>query len=126
MDGLKAVARPVSVAAGTVLFRIGECASTVYLVRRGRLALIWAAAGNIFPMQTVEAGDIVGLPAAFNGTYSVTARAVEDCELAALLIDDLMHLLDCDPALLQAATALLAHQVARMRSLLVSISAEAP
>lgn len=115
---LNAHAVAIHVPAGEMLFSAGARALRVYLIREGRVALIWQATNNLHPMDVVGAGQIVGLPAALNGEYSVGARAVIDCELGVLDADDAVDFLDSQPGLLREAIRLLAQDVARMRSLL--------
>jgi CRP-like cAMP-binding protein len=69
-------------------------------------------------MDTLEPGSILGLPGAFNGEYSMSARAVEDSELGMIPVDKLMGLLESNPTLMRCVLELLAKDVAKMRSLL--------
>jgi CRP-like cAMP-binding protein len=63
-------------------------------------------------------GRIVGLPAALNGTYSLTASAVEDTELAFIPSQWVIELLEGDWRLSLAATRMVSREVVRMRSML--------
>ncbi len=114
------VAFDLSLPQGSVLFRRGDPASAVYVLRTGKVAFVWSDSHGIHPMDTHTAGSIIGLPAALNGEYSITARAVEDSELGFIPVPKVMELLECNPRLMQAATKLLGQEVARMRSLLTS------
>lgn len=78
---LDKVAVNLSVSTGSVLFRSGEPALAVYVVRKGSIDLVWADSRCVFVMDTLGPGNIVGLPASVKGTYTLTARAAEDCEL---------------------------------------------
>jgi|HubBroStandDraft_5_1064220.scaffolds.fasta_scaffold385571_2 CRP-like cAMP-binding protein len=104
--------------AGTVLFRCGDSVSAVYLVRRGRLALEWASGNRLIQLDFAGPGRIVGLPAALNGTYSLTASAVEDTELAFIPSQWVIELLEGDWRLSLAATRMVSREVVRMRSML--------
>ncbi|MGA7523560.1 MAG: cyclic nucleotide-binding domain-containing protein [Acidobacteriaceae bacterium] len=106
---------------GSVVFQNGDPGSAVYLIRWGRIALVWTDANDVVPMDLHGPGRILGLPAAFNGTYSATAKAVEDSELGFVPSDRVLAMLECNPSLMQAAVRLLGQEVARMRSLAGSI-----
>ena len=115
---LDKLAIDASVSAGSLLFRRGDHVSGVFIVRSGKVALICAGrSDNVFPLETVGPGGLIGLPAAFNGDYSVTARAVEDCEVGYIPADRVLHALDGDTVLMQSALKFLAQELARMRSL---------
>lgn len=70
---LNAVAISAPMPKGSVVFQNGDPGSAVYLIRRGRIALVWTDANDVVPMDLHGPGRIVGLPAAFNGEYSATA-----------------------------------------------------
>lgn len=69
-------------------------------------------------MDTRDPGTVIGLPGAFNGTYSTAARAVEDSELGWVSVNTLMELLESYPDLMREVTKLLANEVSRMRTLI--------
>ena len=81
---LDAHAMPSQVQAGTTLFRGGDAVRAVYMIRRGRVAFTWSTKAGVTSLDTLGSGAIVGLPAVLNGEYSVSARAVEDCELGCI------------------------------------------
>jgi CRP-like cAMP-binding protein len=60
---LNAVAISAPVQNGSLVFRNGDPGSAVYVVRSGRIALIWCHSGQIYPMDTLGPGRIIGLPA---------------------------------------------------------------
>lgn len=103
---------------GSLLFRLNEPCVGVYVVRRGKISLRWAKNSNVYPMETAGPGSLVGLPAALNGSYSATARAVEDSALGFIPVDIVNYLLDCNPSLCRSAMELIAHEVRRMRLLI--------
>jgi len=111
----RAISAPLS--KGSVLFHSGEKASIVYVVRTGKISLVWTGINGVHPMDIREAGSIIGLPGVFNGTYSTAARAVEDSELGWIPADTLMALLECQPDLMQHVTRLLAEEVVRTRAM---------
>ncbi|HEX4037096.1 MAG TPA: Crp/Fnr family transcriptional regulator [Acidobacteriaceae bacterium] len=114
---LDAIAISTPVKNGSLLFRHGDPASAVYLVRSGRIAMIWCHSGQVYPMDTPGPGRIIGLPAIFNGDYSATAKAIEDSELGFIGADQVLRMLESDPHLMQAATRLLGQEVRRMRTM---------
>ena len=123
VKSLEKLAIDESVPAGSVLFRRGDPVSGVFIVRSGKVVLIWADhPGNVLPLDTVGPGGLIGLPAALNGDYSVTARAVEDCKLGFIPANTVLHLLDCDTRLMQSALKFLAQELARMRELFLRSS----
>lgn len=111
------IAESAAVPAGTVLFRCGDPVFRVYLVRKGRVVLVWPDSKNLQPMEVLGPGNLIGLPAALNGDYSVTARALEDCDLGVLPASRVVELLEGDPRMMQSAIRLLGQEVARMRRL---------
>lgn len=115
-DELNRLASSTFAPAGTVLFRRDEPSRSVYVVRSGRVALLWPDAEETTPMEMLEPGSILGLPAAINGTYSATAKAVADSELGAICADCVVELLATTPSLCRTAMRMMSLEVARMRS----------
>lgn len=113
---LLAVALPVAVPKSSVLFRAGDAAEAVYLVRKGRVVLRWKVESNLRFFETAGSGEIIGLAAAFNGCYSATARAEDESLLGYVPLDVLNRLLKDDPDVIQAVTQLIARQVVRART----------
>jgi CRP-like cAMP-binding protein len=101
---------------GALLFRCGEPASAVYIVRSGKIVLVWMAPDHVYPMDTVGPGSIVGLPAALNGEYSVTAKAVEDSDLGYIAAEQVIAMLESSPRLALAAMKLTVQEAARMQT----------
>jgi CRP-like cAMP-binding protein len=64
----------------SVLFRRGDKAVGVFLVRRGKVSL--SLDGTSVVSRTLGPGSLLGLPATLSGrAYSLTATAAEDCQL---------------------------------------------
>jgi CRP-like cAMP-binding protein len=114
----EAIAIATPVAKGSFIFSSGDPASAIYVVRSGKIALIWANSHELYPMDTFGPGRILGLPAAFNGEYSATARAVVDSELGFIPATRAMEMLKRNPTHMQLALKLLALDVARMREMI--------
>jgi CRP-like cAMP-binding protein len=62
------------------LFRRGDKAVGVFLVRRGKVSL--SLDGTSVISRTLGPGSLLGLPATLSGEpYSLTATVAEDCQL---------------------------------------------
>jgi hypothetical protein len=61
-------------------------------------------------------GSVVGLPAAINGTYSVTAKTEVDSELGVLSTARVVELLETVPGFCRIAMRMMSQEVARIRS----------
>ena len=81
-EALDAIATVYTCRAGAVLFRQGQPADGVLVVRQGKVRLSALAHGDDpqLPYRSVGPGYVLGLPALFSGQpYSLTAEAVEEC-----------------------------------------------
>jgi CRP-like cAMP-binding protein len=68
---------------GTLLFRRGDDVCGVFLIRRGKVRLSLDCETPLYPSRVLGPGAITGLPATVSGQpYSLTAKVVEDSELA--------------------------------------------
>ena len=117
-DELNRLASSTFVSAGTLLFQREEASRFVYVVRSGNVALLWPDSEHTTPMEELGRGSIIGLPAAINGSYSVTAKAAIDSELGVISADRLLETLTIVPGLCRTATKMMSQEVARMRSLI--------
>jgi CRP-like cAMP-binding protein len=106
----------VKVRAGASLFREDEDCVGVYVVRRGRIALVWQS-GDVWPMDVVESGWVIGLAAAINGTCSIGAKVVEDAELGFVPRNTFLRLLESSPSFSVAVTQQLGSEIAHMRGI---------
>jgi CRP-like cAMP-binding protein len=88
-----------------------------FVVRSGRVALVWEALKQVYPMCVHGPGSLLGLASALNGHYGVTARAVDDCDVGYIPADRLVALLQSSPLLTAEAMRLTAADSARMRSM---------
>ena len=98
---LLAIARRVTKSKGAVLFRNGEPAFGVFLVRKGSVGLrLEAEEGNALWDRTATRDSIIGLPSTLaGGSYSLTAVALEESELAFIERQALIELIKSDPGL---------------------------
>ena len=81
-EALDAIASVYTCHAGAILFRQGQPADGVLVVRQGKVSLSALAHDGdpLPPYRTVGPGYVLGLPALFSGQpYSLTAEAVEEC-----------------------------------------------
>lgn len=115
---LDRIAASVSMPVGTVLFRCGDPASGVFLVRKGRICMALDTPDGIFSPRTVGPGEILGLPAALTGHYSLSARVEEDAELGYIAAPRVNELLELSPRLCLLATRVMSDEIARMRAAL--------
>ena len=115
-DELNGRANSASFPAGTFLFRRDQVSPSVYVVRRGKIALLWPDAEETSPMEVLGPGSIIGLPAAINGSYSVAAKAVIDSELGVISAGRVIELLETVPGFCRTAMRMMSQEVARMRS----------
>jgi len=85
---------------GSELFREGQSARGVYLLREGRVRLtVCSESGRRMTLRTVGPGEILGLSAALaGGFHEITAEAVDEVEVAEIRRKDLLHFLHehCD------------------------------
>jgi CRP-like cAMP-binding protein len=104
---------------GSVLFRQGQAATGIYLIRSGRVDLSLAAARRKRLVgQTVGPGAILGLPAVVSGEpYSLTAITLEGCEVVFIQREDVLDILRTDPVLAMPLVEALAREVHRLRDL---------
>jgi CRP-like cAMP-binding protein len=114
---LEAIARSRTYPAGGTLFRQGEPAEGVLVVRSGQVRLsVSSPDGNHLPYRTVGKGYVLGLPALFSGeTYSLTAEAVEPCALGFVDRASALELVLQHPDLCFQAADLLAHELRALR-----------
>jgi CRP-like cAMP-binding protein len=115
---LNLLARIQPLPAGAVLFRRNESSHSVFVVHRGNIALLWPDAEEATPMEVLGPGTIIGLPAALNGTYSVTAKTILDSEVGVIGVVQVLELLESRPGLCRTAMRMMGQEVARMRSLI--------
>jgi len=115
---LGVIAVPMALAAGEILFQSGDPGEGVYVLREGRIALTRTDDRRHDPMETLGPGSLIGLPAVLNGTYSLTAQALEGSSLGYVSGSQVINLLERSPHLLSEATKMLAQELARVRSVI--------
>ncbi len=106
-----------TLAAGAALFRQGDTASAVFVVERGRLALVrHLADGARVVLHVARAGDSFAEPALFSDIYHCDALAEAPSRVAILPKEAVLALLAHDPDLAQALIERLARQVQALRA----------
>jgi len=120
-SAIKALASLSRKAKGSILFRRGDPGIGVFLILEGEVSLTLEGRASVYPQRKLGKGAIVGLPATLsNGAYSLGAEVSEDAELAFLSRQDFVEMLAKDPNLCLEAMNLLGHEIASIRSALVS------
>jgi len=91
-DGIKSLE---SWPRGTVLFREGQPARSVYLLCSGRVRLtVCSESGRRMTLRNAYAGEVLGLSAALSGgAVEVTVEAMEAVQVAQIHRRDLLHFL---------------------------------
>lgn len=107
-----AISMPVG--RGSLIFRCGAPVSAVYVVRSGKIVLVWMGPDHVYPMDALGPGGIMGLPALLSGEYNVTAKAVEDSVLGFISVNRVIAMLESSPRLARAAIKLIAQEAVRM------------
>jgi CRP/FNR family transcriptional regulator, cyclic AMP receptor protein len=114
---LSAASKPVSKKDGALLFQAGTSARGVYLVRKGRIQLHLEGAGALYPTRILRAGAILGLPATVSGeAYSLTAIAIEDCDLDFVPRRELLALLQRNTTAALQILRILSEEIYQMRN----------
>ena len=119
---LLAKARGLTEPKGAVLFRMGEPAFGIFLLRKGSLSLrLESGEGKVLVDRTVTPNSIVGLPSTLSGgRYSLTAVTLEESDLALVDRPVLMELVKSDPSLGLELMRALGEEVLQMRAILAS------
>jgi cyclic nucleotide-binding protein len=114
-EKLRSIATSVPGKKGTILFRTGQPGRGAFLIRSGRIRLTLDG-NSSYPARILRAGALVGLPASFSAEpYSLTAEAVDDCELNFIPRDQMLNLLRRDPEAGLQIVQMLSEEVSRIR-----------
>ena len=102
---------------GTILFRRGEDVSGIFLIHSGRVSLALDCETTLYPARILGPGAIVGLPATVSGNpYSLTAKVVDDSELAFVSRDAVLECLQNSPLLCFQVMDMLSGEISDIRS----------
>jgi CRP-like cAMP-binding protein len=98
---------------GHVLFHAGDAAEAVYVIHSGAIDLVFAdRKGSAKPLQTVAAGQILGLSAVlFSHGHDTTAIVRTPAEFGYIAARDLRRVLDTDANAWLAVLPYLSHDV---------------
>ncbi len=103
-----------------VLFKEGETAECVYIVRRGELHAYKGVGMEAIVLGTITSGEFVGEMAHINGEpRSATVRSLTDCELIEIPMGALDTVLFSKPAWSRALVSTLSSRLKRTNNALV-------
>lgn len=112
------------VAGGTYVFRQGEPAAKVHIVRSGRIELSRTVGRRHVTLQELRAGDVFGdVPAFLGEPEPFDARAIEDSVILSLDMQALHALLQTRPLVAQRWFISLAERMAAMQQRLIGLLA---
>jgi CRP-like cAMP-binding protein len=110
---------PILVTEGQVLFRQGDAPGNAFLVKTGEIALTMHVSGDALWSVRATKGSLVGLPAIVgNEPYSMTAKAIRDCQICKISRDDFHRLTQQNPRLCCNVLQILAGEVHAARKAL--------
>jgi len=102
---------------GTVLFRVGDEVTGVFLLQKGEIQLRNACDERVYGNRIVSAGAVIGLPATLSGRpYSLTAEVTKDARLAFVPREVMVRLLKDNPNLSLEVMRLLSEEINVMRA----------
>ncbi len=114
-EALESAGKVESCEKGSVLFRQGDIAKGVYVVKGGKVRLSLIEKGAVSD-RIAAPGSVLGLPATMTGnSYSLTALVLEASQLVFVSRDEVLNLLRAQPALCFEVVEILAHEVGHMR-----------
>lgn len=101
LQELAGISHERSLAARSVVFRYGDTAQSIFLLRDGEVNLEMCAAGvGCLPILTLGSGELLGwAPVLEHGTYTTTARTKTDARLVELNGTHLLELFAKRPEL---------------------------
>ncbi len=113
-----------SYAGGTFVFRQGDPAARVHVVRTGSVELSREVKGRRVILQVLRPGDVFGdVPVFLGDPEPFDARAVEDCTVLELDSAALYHLLQTRPLVARRWFVSLAERMAGLQNRLVDLLA---
>lgn len=113
-----------SFAGGTFVFRRGERAARVHVVRSGSVELSRQIQGRRVTVQVLRPGDVFGdVPMFLGDLEPFDARALEDSTILSLDADDLFELLQTRPLIARRWLVSLAERMAGLHHRLMDLMA---
>ena len=114
---LTAARLPRHVASGRYLFKVDDSNKGVFLVRKGKVALLVEGLPNLD--RIFSAGSVLGLPSTFTGNpYGLTARALVDSEVVHVPREDFLELMRQDPTSCREASEMLSREMSFIQAAL--------
>lgn len=111
-------------AGGTLVFREGEPAAQIHILRQGSLELTRTVGGRTTTVQVLGAGDVFGdVPALLGEQQPFDARAVEDCVVLSMDATALLELLAAHPRLMGRWIISLADRMSGLQHRLIDVLA---
>jgi CRP-like cAMP-binding protein len=105
------------VASGRCLFKVDDTNKGVFLMRKGKVALLVEDLPNLD--RVFSAGSVLGLPSTFTGNpYGLTARALADSEVVHVPREDFPELMRQDPTLCREASEMLTREISFIQAAL--------
>lgn len=99
---------------GQTVFRAGEPFTSFYTVRTGVLKSVITSEDGFEQITRFHmSGDILGLDGLYKDRYTLTAIALEDCELCVMPYDKLMELAAKSPSVLIGLIKTLSNEIMR-------------
>ena len=113
---LDRLAAPVTHPKNTIIFTQGEPPVGVYVIRKGSVRLTVKAGDSEIVMRVAQPGSVLGLPGVLsNKPYSLTAKAVQPCEMGFVPAEKLVQLVRENPELGLQVLQLLSEEVRAAR-----------
>ena len=115
-DVLDSMAAPLTQPKNSIIFAQGDPAVGVYVIRKGSVRMTVKAGDSEIVMRIAQPGSVLGLPGVLsNKPYSLTARAVQACELGFVTAERLVQLVRENPTLGLQVLQLLSEEVRAAR-----------
>ena len=115
-DVLDSMAAPLTQPKNSIIFAQGDPAVGVYVIRKGSVRMTVKAGDSEIVMRIAQPGSVLGLPGVLsNKPYSLTARAVQACELGSVTAERLVQLVRENPTLGLQVLQLLSEEVRAAR-----------
>ena len=122
LEALEKHSCPISLPDNRILFRQGDPAVGLYILKSGRATLTMRSAGGKIVMRVEAAtGSLLGLPGMLgNVPYTLTAEAMDGSELSFLSHAEFYEMIRSDPQLALKLLQVLAAEVRSARQVLSS------
>jgi CRP-like cAMP-binding protein len=115
---LRALAKPVVIEAGAILFEQGDAGDAMFAIETGALEIsVVSASGRKLALDVLRAGDVLGEIALFDeGPRTATVTALEPSRLGRILSGDVYAAMARDPELARDMMRLAGRQFRRVNA----------